>query len=269
MIFITEGRRRTTPSIDTANLLTRGKDIGRRVHKISRKHDPWRKTVSMAKFLVQLRPRSQPNQVDLFQMHLFPLGLVSVVLVQSKHSSCNIQFKFRLNSINPASKASRGTVPEAIAAAAFSLDSGRTTAGSATRMAALVARAALATDATDSPRPCRHPASRSRSRAAKPTRATRLNRCPRTRRTTDCPGLPANSSSAAAARRRPPSCTSSLLRTAFSNSEPETWGCTCTSLSVTATASMSPSQSENSLSLAAKLIWDNSARAGWAACGRR
>lgn len=53
------------------DLLTRGKDICRRVHKLSSEYHTRQKIISILKFLIHLRTRTQSNNINLFQVHLF------------------------------------------------------------------------------------------------------------------------------------------------------------------------------------------------------
>jgi len=68
-------------------VLTRGKEIGRRVHKVYPKNDAQGTMVGMLQFLINLRARAQSNEGYLFQMYLFSFRLVYGVLLQSQHSS--------------------------------------------------------------------------------------------------------------------------------------------------------------------------------------
>jgi len=53
------------------DLLTRGKDICRRVHKLSSEYHTRRKIIGILKFLIHLGTRTQTNNINLLQVHLF------------------------------------------------------------------------------------------------------------------------------------------------------------------------------------------------------
>ena len=70
------------------DLLTRGKDICRRVYKLSSEYHTWWRSLAYL-FLIHLGTITQSNNINLFQVHLFLCRLVSAVLIQPQHDSCD------------------------------------------------------------------------------------------------------------------------------------------------------------------------------------